>query len=471
VIGSIGALGNIWKIPDLKKKVLYTLMILVVYRIGAHIPTPFIDRHALQEFISRMAQGGGGIFQVVDLFGGYAFRNMSVFALGIMPYISVSIIIQLMAVVFPQIQKIQQEGVLGQRKINRWTRIGTVFLAAFQSLGLGIMLLKERLTYMHGGYTGLFLVVTIIAMTTGTCFIMWLGERISEKGIGNGISIIIAAGIIAHYPTDIASLWAQISNGGVPAIWAPVTAILFVIATMAIMLVQEGTRRIPIQHAKKVVGRRVLAGGTNYLPLKINTAGVIPVIFASAILTFPATVASYLGSGARGGVLGDLFSPGSNFNLYTLFQRWFGLEQGGIFLLLRSINLYIVLYALLTGFFCYFYTAVVFNPDDIANNLKKSGAFIPGKRPGKPTAEYIDYVLTRITTGGALFLVAIAVVPLILETSYRMPVPAANFIGGTGLIIVVGVTLDTLKQIESQLLMRHYEGFALRRTASVARWR
>ncbi|MCX7624966.1 MAG: preprotein translocase subunit SecY [Candidatus Sumerlaeaceae bacterium] len=471
MIGSINALGNIWKIPDLKKKVLYTLLILLVYRIGAHVPTPFIDRRALSEFVGRWGAQGGGIFQVVDLFGGYAFRNMSIFALGIMPYISMSIILQLMAVVFPRIQKIQQEGVLGQRKINRWTRIGTVFLTAFQALGLGIWLLNERLTYMRGGYTGLFLVVTVLAMTTGTCFIMWLGERISDKGIGNGMSIIIAAGIIAHYPADVATLWAQISNGGVPAIWAPAVAVLFIISSMAIIVVQEGTRRIPIQHAKKVVGRRVLAGGTNYLPLKINTAGVIPVIFASAILSFPSTIASYVGGGHRGGWLGDFFAQSSNANLYTLFQRLFGLEQGGIFLVLKSFNPYIILFTLLTGFFCYFYTAVVFNPDDIANNLKKSGAFIPGKRPGKPTAEYLDYILTRITTGGAIFLCAIAVVPMILETSYRMPHQASSFIGGTGLIIVVGVTLDTLKQIESQLLMRHYEGFAMRRTASVARWR
>lgn len=471
MIGSIGALGNIWKIPDLKKKVLYTLLILVVYRIGAHVPTPFIDRQALLQYMGRMAGQGGGLFQVVDLFGGYAFRNMSIFALGIMPYISMSIILQLMAVVFPRLQKIQQEGVLGQRKINRWTRIGTVFLTAFQAFGLAIYLQREGLTYMRGSYAGLFVVVTIIAMTTGTAFIMWLGERISDKGIGNGMSIIIAAGILAHYPTDLASLWEQVRSGGVPAIWLPVTAVLCVVATIAIILVQEGTRRIPIQHAKKVVGRRVLAGGTNYLPLKVNTAGVIPVIFASAILSFPATIASYLGGGAHGGTLGELFSQYSRYNLYALCERWFGLEQGGIFLVLKSVNLYIVLYSILTAFFCYFYTAVVFNPDDIANNLKKAGAFIPGKRPGKPTAEYIDYVLTRITTGGAIFLVAIAVVPLIFEVSYRMPYQAASFIGGTGLIIVVGVALDTLKQIESQLLMRHYEGFAMRRTASVARWR
>ncbi|MCX7963388.1 MAG: preprotein translocase subunit SecY [Candidatus Sumerlaea chitinivorans] len=472
MIRSIGALKNIWKIPDLKQKVLYTLLILAVYRIGAHIPTPFIDRGKLTEYLGRLRGTGGGLFEVVDLFGGYAFRNMSIFALGIMPYISMSIILQLMAVVFPRLQKIQQEGVLGQRKINRWTRIGTIFLTAFQAFGLGLYLLQQDLTYMKGSYTGLFLVTTVFAMTTGTAFIMWLGERISDKGIGNGMSLIIAAGIMAHYPTDAAALWAQISTGSLAAIWAPVTIVLFVISSMAIILVQEGTRRIPIQQAKRVVGRRVMAGGTNYLPLKINTAGVIPVIFASAILSFPSFLGSFLSGGAeRGGILGSLFSQNSPYNLYNLFSRWFGLEQGGIFLLLKSFNLYIIFFALLTGFFCYFYTAIVFNPDDIANNLKKAGSFIPGKRPGKPTAEYIDYILTRITTAGAVFLVLIAVTPLVLETSFGMPYNAASFVGGTGLIIVIGVMLDTLKQIESQLLMRHYEGFAMRKAASVARWR
>lgn len=472
MIRSVGALKNVWKIPDLKRKLLYTLMILVVYRIGAHVPTPFIDREQLAMFIARQKAAGGGLFQVIDLFSGRAFSNMSIFALGIMPYISMSIILQLMAVVIPRLQKIQQEGVLGQRKINRWTRIGTIALSAFQGLGLGIHLLQNNLTYFHGGYSGLFLFTTMVSMTTGTAFIMWLGERITDKGIGNGISLIIAAGIIAHYPDDTIKLIGQMSSNTQPWIWAPVTAVLFILSTMAIIMVQEGARRIPMQHAKRVVGRRVMAGGTNYLPLKVNTAGVIPVIFSSAILSFPGFIASFISPGREGGgLLGMAFQQNSTYNLYTACQRLFGLEQEGIFLLLKSFNLYIVLFALFTGFFCYFYTAIVFNPDDIANNLKKGGSFIPGKRPGKPTAEYIDFTLTRITTVGAVFLCSIAVLPLIFETSFKMPYQAASFVGGTGLIIVIGVLLDTLKQIESQLLMRHYEGFALRKTSSVARWR
>lgn len=471
MIKSIGALKNVWKIPDLRRKILYTLLILFIYRIGAYVPAPFIDRQKVLEFIGKQRGAGAGLFSVIDMFSGYAFRNMSVFALGIMPYISMSIILQLLAVVWPKLQKVQQEGALGQKKINRWTRIGTIFLAAFQGLGLGITLEGQGLTRLTGSMTWLFLLTTMVALTAGTALIMWLGERITDKGIGNGISMIIAVGIMAHYPQDVRAILAQIRDQTIPAIWLPVVACVFVLSTIAIILIQEGTRRIPMQHAKRVVGRRVLSGGTNYLPLKVNTAGVIPVIFASAILAFPSFIASFTSGGqAGGGTLGNMFRQNSNYNLYEFCSRVFGLEQGGIFLLLKSFNLYIVMFALLTGFFCYFYTAIAFNPDDVANNLKKSGSFIPGKRPGKPTSEYIDYVLTRVTSVGALFLVAIAIFPLVLETSYQMPYSAASFVGGTGLIIVVGVLLDTLKQIESQLLMRHYEGFAMRRTAAT-RWR
>ncbi len=470
MIKSVGALKNVWKVPDLRRKVLYTLLLLAVYRVGAHVPAPFIDPGKLQEFVANQRAAGGGLFAVIDLFSGYAFRNMSVFALGIMPYISMSIILQLMTVVMPRLQKIQQEGALGQRKINRWTRIGTIALAAFQGFGLGIHLLQQGLTVYGQTHTGIFLFTTMMAMTTGTAFLMWLGERITDKGIGNGVSLIIAVGIMAHYPQDAMLLLAQMKEGTLAWIWAPAVAILFVISTVAIILVQEGSRRIPMQHAKRVVGRRVMTGGTNYLPLKVNTAGVIPVIFSSAILAFPGFLATYISGGREGGgFLGSLFSTQSPYNLYSMLQRW-GFEQEGVFLILKSFNLHHVLFALLTGFFCYFYTAIAFNPDDVANNLKKSGAFIPGKRPGKPTSEYIDFVLTRITTVGAVFLVLIAVAPLILETSYQMPGQAASFVGGTGLIIVIGVFLDTLRQIESQLLMRHYEGFALRRS-SAARWR
>lgn len=470
MIKSVSALKNVWKIPDLRRKVLYTLLLLAVYRLGAHIPSPFIDPRKLQEFIQQQRDAGGGLFAVVDLFSGFAFRNMSVFALGIMPYISMSIILQLMTVVFPRLQKIQQEGALGQRKINRWTRIGTIALAAFQGFGLGTVLLGQGLSIYGNNHPGIFLFVTMIAMTTGTAFLMWLGERITEKGIGNGISLIIAFGILAQYPQDLFSLLYQMRTDTLPWIWLPIVVILFVFSTVAIMLIQEGTRRIPMQQAKRVVGRRVMSGGTNYLPLKINTAGVIPVIFASAILSFPSFIASYVSAGnPQGGFIGNLFSGNSTYNLYALFQRW-GLQQEGIFLVFKSVNMHHVLFGLFTGFFCYFYTAIAFNPDDVANNLKKSGAFIPGKRPGKPTSEYIDYVLTRVTTVGAIFLVSIALLPLVLETSYGMPYAAASFVGGTGLIIVVGVFLDTLRQIESQLLMRHYEGFAARRS-STARWR
>jgi preprotein translocase subunit SecY len=272
---------------------------------------------------------------------------------------------------------------------------------------------------------------------------------------------------MARYPSSAFQLFDMMKNGSIPWIWLPVIVILFVLSCIAIVIVQEGTRRIPMQQAKRVVGRRVVSGGTNYLPLKVNTAGVIPVIFSSAILSFPSFIASFISGGREGGgFLGNLFRLDSNQNLYDALH----LQMGGIVLMLKSFNMYIFSFAVLTGFFCFFYTAITFNPDDVANNLKKSGSFIPGKRPGKPTSEYIDFVLTRITTVGSIFLVIIAIVPLVMESSYRMPYPAASFVGGTGLIIVVGVLLDTLKQVESQLLMRHYEGFAMRRT-SASRWR
>lgn len=470
MIRSVGALNNIWKIPDLKKKVLYTLLMLFVYRVGAHIPTPFIDRGELANFIERTRQGfGASLFAMVDLFSGNAFRQMSVLALGIMPYISVSIILQLLAVVYPKLQKLQQEGALGQAKINRLTRQFTVILALFQGIAMGIFLQSNNLTYMTGGYSWLFLFTTMVAMTAGTTFLMWLGERITDAGIGNGISLIIAVGIMASYPGDFVSLVTQISQGAVSSMWGIIILILFIASTVAIILIQDGTRRIPMQHAKRVVGRRVMGGsGSSYLPLKVNTAGVIPVIFASAILAFPSFIAQVLPGGSQEGVgaaVANFFAISSNSNLYNAF----GLTQEGIFNVLKAFNAHIITFALMTGFFCYFYTAVTFNPDDIANNLKKSGSFVPGKRPGRPTSEYIDFVLTRVTTFGALFLVVIAVIPLVLQVAYGMPVQAGNFVGGTGLIIVIGVLLDTLKQVESQLLMRHYEGFAARRTS--ARWR
>ncbi len=471
MIRSVSALNNIWKIPDLKKKILYTLLILLVYRIGAHIPTPFIDRVALERFIEQSRQGiGSSLFAVVDLFSGNAFRQMSVLALGIMPYISVSIIIQLLAVVYPKLQKLQQEGALGQRKINRMTRQFTVILAVIQSFAMALYLQSQGLSYMTGSNSWLFVFACVVGMTAGTTFLMWLGERITDDGIGNGISLIIAVGIMASYPSDAVLLTKQIGQCTVSAIWGVLTIILFVVSTVAIILIQDGTRRIPMQHARRVVGRRVMGSGTNYLPLKVNTAGVIPVIFASAILAFPSFVANILPGGAQegmGAAFANFFSINSTVNLYDAFDM--DRLGGGVFNIFKAFNAHIITFALMTGFFCYFYTAVTFNPDDIANNLKKSGSFVPGKRPGRPTSEYIDYVLTRVTTFGALFLVTIAVLPMVLQVGYGMPFQASSFVGGTGLIIVIGVLLDTLKQVESQLLMRHYEGFAARRTSS--RWR
>lgn len=473
MIRSVGALNNIWKIPDLKRKVLYTLMILLIYRVGAHVPTPFIDAAQLEAFIERTRSGiGSSLFAMVDLLSGNAFRQMSVLALGIMPYISVSIIIQLLAVVYPKLQKLQQEGALGQAKINRITRQFTVILAVIQGLAMGIYLQSNGLSALTGNLSWIFLLTTMVAMTAGTTFLMWLGERITEAGIGNGISLIIAVGIMATYPADAISLFQQISTGAVNrgGLWAVLIIVLFILSTVAIILIQDGTRRLPMQHARRVVGRRVMGGsGSSYLPLKINTAGVIPVIFASAILAFPSFLAQLLPGGGNEGAgawLSNFFAINSQSNLYNLL----GLQSGGILNVLKAFNAHIITFALMTGFFCYFYTAVTFNPDDVANNLKKSGSFIPGKRPGRPTSEYIDYVLTRVTTFGALFLVSIAVLPMVLQVGYDMPFQAGSFVGGTGLIIVVGVMLDLLKQIESQLLMRHYEGFAARRTTS-SRWR
>lgn len=448
-------------------------MILAVFRIGAHIPAPFIDRVSLANFIKQAeSSAAGGLLQMVDMFSGNAFRNMSVLALGIMPYISVSIILQLLAVVYPRLQKIQQEGALGQRKISRLTRQLTIVLALFQALAVGMTLQRENLAqsaFSSGFLSIVFLFTIMIALTAGTAFLMWLGERITEDGIGNGISLIIGVGIMASYPGDAIQLWQGFTGGTINWGWGIITVILFAFSTLSIILIQEGTRRIPMQHAKRVVGRKMMSGGSNYLPLKVNSANVIPVIFASAILSFPAFIAGVMPGGESGaGSWINFFQLNTTANLYNALGLE-GRDAGGILLLLKAFNAHILLFALLVGFFCYFYTAVTFNPDDVANNLKKSGSFIPGKRPGKPTSEYIDYVLTRITTFGAFFLVTIAIIPMVLQVAYNMPMQAVPFVGGTGLIIVIGVILDLLKQIEAQLLMRNYEGFTARRSSN--RWK
>ncbi|GAB4312868.1 MAG: preprotein translocase subunit SecY [Candidatus Sumerlaeia bacterium] len=454
----IGTIANISKIPDLRRRILFTLFIIFIHRVGSHIPVPFIDADQLSEFWQGQI-AGKGLVQMVDMFSGRAFRNMTVFALGIMPYISASIILQLLTVVWPRLEKISKEGEAGRKKINQYTRYGTVLLSAFQAFGTGLFLMKMNLIALPQDnlfYNALFLFVTVLAMTTGTTLLMWLGEKITEKGIGNGISIIITIGIMASYPFSFGILWENIRQHNMTFLTVLILIPLVIVVSMAIILIQEGSRKIPIQHARRVVGRRQVGGMTNYLPLKVNTGGVIPVIFSSSILMFPTMIFGWAGaSGGFAGAINEALAMKSSYNLY----RMLGLETGMFFLLLKSVNLYIVLYAILTGFFCFFYPAIIMNPSDTADNLKKMGAFIPGRRPGKQTADYIDYVLTRITTVGAVFLVVVALIPDILYVSFDVTFEVAQFAGGTGLIIVVGVVLDTMKQIESHLVMRHYDSF------------
>jgi preprotein translocase subunit SecY len=464
-------LKTIFDIPDLRKKVLYTLMMIAVYRIGAHVTTPFVDSSKVREFFTSVGGEGGGVFGMVDMFTGGAFMQMTVFALGIMPYISAQIILQLLMVVVPKLEKMKKEGEAGQKKIEQITRYSTIILAAFQSLGIAAFLLKSDFvaTGMKD-HQVLFSFVTMMSMTTGTALLMWIGERITANGIGNGISLLIALGIMAHYPAGVWQMAQDIRLGSMAFIWVPIIIAMCIGVTVLIILMQEGSRKIPIQHARRQVGRKMTMSQTNYLPLKVNTAGVIPVIFSSAILTLPTTLFSWTGAGDAGGnFLGNIgawISPYSQHNLYEFFHSVFGLQRESIFLLLKVVNVYALLYFVITVFFCFFYTAVMFNPQDVADNLKKAGAFIPGYRPGKQTADYIDMVLTRITTVGALFLVGVALIPQMLMVSFDLRYGVAEFAGGTGLMIVVAVVLDTMKRIESQMLMKHYDGFKIRRQAT-----
>jgi preprotein translocase subunit SecY len=453
-----GSLLNIFRVPDLRRKLFITTLLIMAYRIGAHVPCPFVDLDALAKV--SQTSGSRDLFTMVDMFSGGAFKRMTVFALGIMPYITASIILQLLTVVWPRLEKIAKEGEAGRKKINQYTRYGTVLLAAFQSIGLGVFMLRSGLSVVSNHF--LFIFSIVVAMTTGTCFIMWLGEKITEHGIGNGISLIIAVGIIAGYRNDITFGVLDVSSRNMAPIWLLIVLVLYIAVTWLIIVMQIASRKIPIQYARRQIGRRETQGGTNFLPLKINSAGVIPVIFASSILMFPASILSLFSDAANQGFfarVSDVLQPASGlYNLYFLL----GLEKGGMFNLLKMGNLYNSTYVLLTMFFCYFYTAITFNPVDTADNLKRVGAFIPGRRPGKNTSDYIDYVLTRITLVGAVFLVFVALLPNILSVSFQVNWLFADLIGGTGLIIVAGVLLDLMKQVESQLLMRHYEGFKFR---------
>jgi preprotein translocase subunit SecY len=448
----IEAIQNIFNVPDLRKRILFMLALLGVYRIGAHIPTPGIDSAALANFFS---QASGTLFGFLDLFTGGNFRRLTIFALGIMPYITASIILQLLTVVWPYLEKLSKEGELGRRKITTYTRYLTVMLSAVQSAGIAIAFQRQGVVVNPG--IG-FILMTMLTLTTGTAFIMWLGEQITDRGIGNGMSLIIFAGIVVGLPRAIGDIYEKISTNE----WSVLTLLVLVAVMIAvvafIVLVERGQRRIPVQYAKRVVGRRVLGGQSTHLPLRVNTGGVIPVIFASSILTFPQT----LGLAVRDNTTG------------------FGRVLAGITDALRfGEPLYNVLYVLGIIFFAYFYTSIVFNPNEVADNMRKYGGFIPGIRPGKRTAEHVNSILTRITLVGGLYLALIAIIPEFMITGFHVQnIPFVGprldavlpqwitqglrvnfYFGGTSLLIVVGVAMDTIQMVESQLIMRHYDGF------------
>lgn len=429
----LGGLQNIGKIPELKRRLLVTLLLLAVYRIGCHIPTPGIDAEALMGFFARHR---GTIFGLFDMFSGGALERLSVFALGIMPYISASIIMELLKIVVPAIDKLYKEGEAGQKKIKQYTRYGTVILSAIQGLGISIGLESMGLesggtpVVLHPGWG--FRLMTVLTLTSGTAFIMWLGEQITERGIGNGISLIIFAGIVARMPSAIGNTLQLVRTGEISVI-TMILLLLFMVAVVGfIVFMERGQRRIPVQYARRVIGRRMYGGQTTHLPLKVNSAGVIPPIFASSILMFPATIASFL-----------------QVSWIRRFTDW----------LAPGAPLHEILYVLFIIFFCYFYTAVTFNPIDVAENMKKYGGYIPGLRPGKSTAEYIERILTRITLGGALYVSLVCVLPTILIQQFNVPF----YFGGTALLIVVGVAMDTVGQIETHMLTRNYEGFMKKR--------
>jgi preprotein translocase subunit SecY len=449
----IRALQNVFNIPDLRKRILFMLGLLIVYRIGAHVPVPFIDLQAWQDYF-RANQGT--VLGFLDLFSGGSFSRFTVFALGIMPYITASIILQLLTVVWPYLEKLSKEGELGRRKITTYTRYLTVVLAAVQSGTMAITFMSSGTIVTHPGVG--FVLMTILTLTAGTAFIMWLGEQITERGIGNGMSLIIFAGIVVRLPAAIYEVYNKLVVGD----WNPLAVLVLIAVIVAIIafvvLVERGQRRIPVQYAKRVVGRRVLGGQSTHLPLRVNTSGVIPVIFASSILTFPQTFAAL-----------PMLRDSSIFARITANLR-------------SGEPVYMFLYMGAIIFFCYFYTSIIFNPNEIADNMRKYGGFVPGIRPGKRTAEHVSSILTRITLVGALYLALIAAIPELMYAGFhfqslpwigpwieqRVPVFVTTglgvqllggIFGGTSLLIMVGVAMDTVQMVESQLIMRHYDGF------------
>ncbi|GAW90890.1 preprotein translocase subunit SecY [Calderihabitans maritimus] len=417
----LSSLQSALKIGDLRQRIVFTLLMFLVFRIGAHVPVPGIDIQALKELIER-----GTLLGFFDVISGGAFKNFTVFAMGIMPYINASIIMQLLTVVIPALERLAKEGEEGRKRIVQYTRYGTVILGFIQAVGMSFFLGNQGI--LVNPSLGSYLLIAI-SLTAGTAFLMWLGELITEKGIGNGISLIIFAGIVSRLPAGIYNIVNNLRTGQVGILSVLFFLLMAIVVIAGVVAIQEGHRRIPVQYAKRVVGRRVYGGQSTHIPLKVNQAGVIPVIFAMSILLFPQTVASWF--------------PNSSF--------WQGVSR---FLDFKSIP-YMIIYSLLIIFFTYFYTAVTFNPQDVADNMKKYGGFIPGLRPGKPTAEYIDRILNRITMAGALFLAFIAILPNIVSATTGLNI----YFGGTSLLIVVGVALETMKQIESHLLVRHYQGF------------
>ncbi|HSK09656.1 MAG TPA: preprotein translocase subunit SecY [Vicinamibacterales bacterium] len=423
----IGGVQNIGRVPELQRRILFTFGMLGVYRLGAHIVTPGINPEVIRNFFEQM---GGTMFGLFNLFSGGALEQLSIFALGIMPYISASIIFQLLTVVIPQIEQLQKEGEQGRRKITQWTRYATVVIALVQSLLLAFALENGQFgenAVIQGGWA--FRLQMMLTLTTGTAFIMWLGEQITERGIGNGISLVIFSGIVVSIPSALASLFELIRTDQFTLLGGLLLVAFTVLVTGFVVYCERAQRRIPIQHAKRVVGRRVMQGGMSYFPLRLNTAGVIPPIFASSILMFPLTITQFVESEAVSNFFTDYMSFGS--------------------------PLYNGIYVALIVFFAFFYTAIVINPNDVADNIKRSGAYIPGIRPGKRTAEYIDRILGRLTLLGAVYVAGVCILPVLLSNQVGVPF----YFGGTALLIVVGVALDTVGQIEAHLVSRQYEGF------------
>ena len=447
-------LANVFRVPDLRKRILFTLGLLAVYRLGGHIPTPGINADKLAQFFD---QNRGSFLGFIDLFSGGQLRRLTIFALGIMPYITASIILQLMTVVYEPLAKLQKEGELGRKKITQWTRYLTLGLSAVQSLGIAFTLQRQPDFVVNPGIA--FVLMTMLTLTTGSVFIMWLGEQITERGVGNGMSLLIFAGIVVGLPRGVADLWDKAKNQAWGALTVPAMLLLVVlmVAVVAfIVFVERSERRIPVQYAKRVVGRKIMGGQSTHLPLRVNSGGVMPVIFASSVLTLPQTA-------------GALFKDNRFFGPMLRQLQW-------------GEPLYTLLYAVGIIFFAYFYISIVFNPTDVADNMRKYGGFIPGIRPGARTANYINDILTRITLVGALYLILISFIPEWMIAGIRLnhlwgPIGTfferlPNFVtnglgvnfyfGGTSLLIVVGVAMDTINQVESQLVMRHYEGFTPR---------